>query len=215
MVSKQTLAVALSELKVFEHASLSLEQYATESDLAAELLWHAHLRGLLDGKTVVDLGAGTGVLAIGAAALGAARIICVEKDEAALKVLRENAGRYEGVEERLDIIHADVMITPVAGDIVIMNPPFGTKEKHADRVFLERAVKTAPVIYTIHKSTTERFVEAFCEDAHYEIAWRERRSFPLKRTMGHHEKERGKVEVTLFCLERKAKKERKSEFSFT
>jgi putative methylase len=203
MVSKQTLAVALSRLKAFHHASLALEQYATESELAAELLWHAHMRGLIAGKRVLDLGAGTGILAVGAALLGAAEVVAVEKDEAAFKVLRQNLEMYEGCEQVRPLL-MDVAAFGEQGDVVVMNPPFGTKERHADRFFLEKAAALAPVIYTIHKSTTDNFVRAFAHDSHLTVVWAERRRFPIKRSMAHHEKPRKDVEVTVYCLERKA-----------
>ena len=203
MVSKQTLAVALSRLKAFDHASLMLEQYATESELAAELLWHAHMAGHIAGKRVIDLGAGTGILAIGAALLGAADVVAVEKDEAAFKVLKENLDVYEGCEQVRPVL-SDVGPFREKGDLVVMNPPFGTKERHADRHFLSKAAELAPVIYTIHKTTTDQFVRAFAQDSRLEVTWAERRSFPIKRSMAYHEKPRKEIEVTVYCLERRA-----------
>ncbi|MBR9692448.1 methyltransferase [Candidatus Woesearchaeota archaeon] len=202
MTSKRGLAVALSQLKGFENADRALEQYATDSDLAAELLWHAYMAGRLNG-TVIDLGAGTGILAVGAALMGA-DVIAVEKDENAITILKENLMLFEGT-ENVNVIHGDVKEYANKGDLVIMNPPFGTKEKHADRVFLERAKTLAPIIYTIHKSTTKGFVHSFCKDNRLRITWEEDRTFPLKRSMEHHKKDREHIEVTLFCLEHHAK----------
>ncbi|MEI7648496.1 MAG: methyltransferase, partial [Methanomicrobiales archaeon] len=48
----------------------SLEQYMTPAPLAARMLYHALMKGDIEGKNVCDLGSGTGVLAIGAALLG-------------------------------------------------------------------------------------------------------------------------------------------------
>lgn len=199
MVSKKGLAVALSELKGFMKADVSLEQYLTESDLAAELLWHAHMAGDLKEKRVIDLGAGTGILAIGAALLGA-NVTAVEKDPEAIKVLEENQLLYEGTDE-IKIVEGDIRTYHEEGDLVIMNPPFGTKERHADRIFLEQARLLAPVIYTIHKSTTRGFVEEFCKEHGMYIAWEVKRNFPLKKTMAHHRKERERVAVTLYRLQ--------------
>jgi putative methylase len=131
MVSKKELAIALSELEQFESAKFELEQYATEANLAAELLWDAHLNGRIEGKTVIDLGAGTGILAIGAALLGA-NVVAIEKDADALSIMKRNMAIYEGT-ERITLHHGDVRSLDVTGDLVIMNPPFGTKERHIDR----------------------------------------------------------------------------------
>ena len=69
--SKKDLEIILSTLKGFERPKPELEQYTTPSSLAAELLWQAYIDGNIEGKIVVDLGCGTGILALGAAILGA------------------------------------------------------------------------------------------------------------------------------------------------
>src|SRR5438094_1840697 len=81
------------------------EQYATPADVAAPLLFEALALGDLEGKRVVDLGAGTGVLAIGAALLGAREVLGVEIDEAAAGVARAEAARLD---VRAEFVVADV-----------------------------------------------------------------------------------------------------------
>jgi len=56
----------------------------------------------LAGKTVVDYGCGSGVLAIAALKLGAERVIGVDNDGQALTASRDNAER-NGVSDRLDL----------------------------------------------------------------------------------------------------------------
>lgn len=205
-ISKKGLAVALSRLEGFSNAKVELEQYPTESEIAAELLWHAHLHGNISGRDVVDLGAGTGILAVGAAVLGAASVLAVEKDETAITILQKNLALYETSQIR--VLHHDIKDWYGTADTVVMNPPFGTKKKHADKLFLEKAVATAPVLYTIHKATTERFITAFCRDHNLRIAWSVEREFPLKKSMPHHTKRREKVAVKLYRLEREQQEER-------
>jgi len=159
-----------------------LEQHATESELAAELLWHAAPR--LQGRKVLDLGAGTGILAIGAALLGAAEVIAVEKDEAAARLLRENLETYEGTEQ-VRVVVEDIERFTEEGDLVIMNPPFGTKRRHADRVFLEKAFHLAPLVYSIHKTSTAGFIHAFIHDKKCRITLELQKEFPLLRSMPH------------------------------
>ena len=48
------------------------------------MLYHALMKGDIEGKTVCDLGCGTGVLAIGAALLGADRVKGVDSDPKAV-----------------------------------------------------------------------------------------------------------------------------------
>ncbi|HSC46825.1 MAG TPA: 50S ribosomal protein L11 methyltransferase [Gammaproteobacteria bacterium] len=56
----------------------------------------------LAGLTVLDYGCGSGVLAIAAARLGAARVYAVDNDPQALTATRENAAR-NGVQERIGL----------------------------------------------------------------------------------------------------------------
>ena len=96
--SKASLAVALSKLKTYSKPSISLEQYPTDSEIAAEILWSAYMHGDLSGKTVADLGSGTGILGIGALYLGASKVFFVEKDSKAMAIAKEN------IEDQLSLI---------------------------------------------------------------------------------------------------------------
>jgi 16S rRNA (adenine1518-N6/adenine1519-N6)-dimethyltransferase len=66
----------------------------------------ARAAGALAGTTVVEIGSGPGGLTRALLALGAARVIAVERDERAIAALREIAARYPG---RLDIVPADAL----------------------------------------------------------------------------------------------------------
>jgi ribosomal protein L11 methyltransferase len=73
----------------------------------------------LSGKTVIDYGCGSGVLAIAAVKLGAARVIAVDNDEQALVATRDNAER-NGIGEKVDLYAPEAM--PVeAADVLIAN----------------------------------------------------------------------------------------------
>jgi putative methylase len=85
------LEMTLQRLAGFTRPQAALEQYQTPAPLAARLLYHALMKGDIEGKTVLDLGCGTGILAIGAALLGAASVTGVDIDEKALTIARENA----------------------------------------------------------------------------------------------------------------------------
>jgi len=66
----------------------------------------ARAAGPLAGVAVLEVGPGPGGLTRALLALGAARVIAVERDERAIAALREIAARYPG---RLDIIAADAL----------------------------------------------------------------------------------------------------------
>jgi ribosomal protein L11 methyltransferase len=73
----------------------------------------------LSGRTVIDYGCGSGVLAIAAALQGADRIIAVDHDPQALVATRDNAGR-NGVSERIEVMLPDDF-QPAAVDLVLAN----------------------------------------------------------------------------------------------
>ena len=87
---KNELRRILSQIKDFEDPKIKLEQYITPPALAADLIYTAYMQQDIIGKKVVDLGGGTGILAIGAAKIGG-EVTAVEKDADAVKLARENA----------------------------------------------------------------------------------------------------------------------------
>jgi len=79
MHTKSSLAIELSNLNVFSKAKVKLEQYPTDSEIAADVLWNAYMKDELKGKTIADLGCGTGILGIGALLLGAKNNIAMNR----------------------------------------------------------------------------------------------------------------------------------------
>ncbi len=85
--------------------------------LCLELLDELDLAGRLEGRTVADVGCGTGVLAIAAAARGAVAT-AVDIDPDAVEVTRDNAAR-NGVE--VTAIAGGVSQLPAAAEVVVAN----------------------------------------------------------------------------------------------
>ena len=73
----------------------------------------------LADKTVVDFGCGSGVLAIAALKLGAARVVGVDNDEQAIVASRNNAER-NGVSEKLDLYTPD-RFEMFGSDVLVAN----------------------------------------------------------------------------------------------
>jgi ribosomal protein L11 methyltransferase len=73
----------------------------------------------LRGKTVIDFGCGSGILAIATLKLGAARVIGVDNDEQAIVASRDNAER-NGVSEKLDL-YTPGRFAPVEADVLVAN----------------------------------------------------------------------------------------------
>ncbi|MGH8151540.1 MAG: 50S ribosomal protein L11 methyltransferase [Rhodanobacteraceae bacterium] len=74
----------------------------------------------LAGKTVLDYGCGSGVLAIAALKLGAARAIGIDTDPQALVASRDNAGR-NGMSDRLELFTPDALADNTRCDAMVAN----------------------------------------------------------------------------------------------
>jgi putative methylase len=203
-MSKSDLAIILSKLAGFPFPRVDFEQYTTDSEVAADMLWTAFMNGDVKGKSVADLGCGTGILGIGAMILNASNAIFVDKDELAVKIAQGNLKR---VEEHLpegfegaEFFTMDVMefFSPV--DTVLMNPPFGTRDPGADTAFLGRAMKIAPVVYSLHKSSTKEYLRSFIAKAGFKVFLEKEYKMPLKATMPQHVKRIERISVICFGI---------------
>jgi len=143
------LAIALSKLPAHPCNSVELEQYQTEGNLAA--LWLSQIDGFdgLDGKTVLDLGAGNGILGHGAQLLGA-DVTFVECDIDAAELCQKLGKTIIGRVGEIDLPKVD---------IVICNPPWGVQTHGADRVFIEAAQQCAPVVHMMHSAAATHLPE--------------------------------------------------------
>jgi putative methylase len=204
-LSKSGLAIALSRLKTFEDADHEKEQYATDSEIAAEILWNAFMANDLQEKEIADLGCGTGILGIGALLLGAKMVYFVDIDGKALDILRENLDSIEketGKFANFEIRQESMIQFSKKVDLVLQNPPFGTRVKHADREFLEHAFKMADRVYSFHKTETRDFITDFSRQKGFSITNYFEFSFPLKQTMNFHDKRLYRINVCCFRLEK-------------
>jgi putative methylase len=199
--SKSGLAIALSRLKTFTIPDPKLEQYPTDSEIAAEVLWSAYMNDDIKGKSIADLGCGTGILGIGALLLGASEVYFIDSDPDALAVLKENLESVR-IDDGFHILESDIRDFSTDVDVVIQNPPFGTRDTHADRAFLQKAFSLASTVYSFHKTSTAGFVEAFAKDNNASITARFNLQFPLKQSLPQHKRKIHRIEVTCFRLQK-------------
>ena len=208
ITSKSALAIALSRLEGFSEPKVRQEQYLMDSETGASALWNAHLLGDIQGKVIFDLGCGTGILGIGALLLGAQRVFFIDSDERALEKAKINLLLMKS--EGYSIGQADFMNMDVSelgkneevhADTVIQNPPFGTKMRHADRAFLEKAMEIAPVVYSFHKSESKGFLERFTAQKKAKITHIWVFKYPLKATYSFHRRKIHRIEVSCFRIE--------------
>jgi putative methylase len=206
--SKTQLAVILSKIKGFESPQARLEQYPTDSEIAAEILWFAFYRREIEGKVVADLGCGTGLLGIGALLLGAKKVFFVDIDEKVLNVIKDNIAFIEeevgvNLADKAILVEKNVSEFDEKVDLVVQNPPFGVQVKHADKVFLETAMQISPIVYSFHKVESKGFIGKFSDDKEFKITNYWEFEWQLKMTMKHHEKRIHKIDVGCWRLEKK------------
>ncbi len=73
------------------------------------------------GETVFDVGTGSGILAIGAAKLGAAAVLAIDADPVAVDVARENVA-YNGVADRVTVQAGDLLVGIArCADLIVAN----------------------------------------------------------------------------------------------
>ena len=193
----------LENLEGFSDPSPLLEQYRTPASLAARLLFHAALKGDIEGRRVCDLGCGIGILAIGAALLGAREVVAVDIDMQVLEIARKNAERA-GV--NILFLHADVKdpaTTSQIGecDTIVMNPPFGAQQLHADRPFLDSSLAIAPVVYGIFNAGSRSFVGSYLA-GRGEISEVIGGLLPIRRMFSFHRDEVREIPVEIMVIRR-------------
>lgn len=176
-----------------------------DSEIGASVLWNAYLLGDIKGKVIADLGCGTGVLGIGTLLLGTKHVFFVDSDENALEIAKKNLLKVKSegcCMGEAEFICRDIKNTRINADVVLQNPPFGTKIKHSDALFLENALETAPVVYSFHKSETKAFLKRFSAKNNAKIThiWDFR--FPLKATFAFHRRQIHRIGVSCFRFEK-------------
>ena len=150
LIRKLDLELFLSTIKPHAEPKASLEQYTISEGVAATMLYlAAYTYDDVIGKRVLDLGCGTGRLALGAAFLGAESVVGVDVDEATIRAASTNA-EQAGLTDKVQWVTGDVNGVTGTFDTVLQNPPFGVQTRSADRKFLEKALEVSNAIYSLH-----------------------------------------------------------------
>ena len=157
-VNKKSLELFLSQLDKPSKYNIDLEQYPTDADTAATILLEAYMDGNILDKTVIDLGTGNGIFAIGSGYLGATMCTGIDVDREMVKLAVNNCSKTSC---SCSFIQTGVAEVTGKYDTVIMNPPFGSVMKHDDLPFLEKAVEIGTNIYSIHNIVSYEFINKF------------------------------------------------------
>jgi len=197
----------LQQVEGFEEPKILLEQYPTRPHIASCMI-HTIASSFddVEDRKILDLGCGCGVLSIGCVMLGAGSVTGVDLDPEALVTARQNLEDFDI--DNMDLVNLDVrqvdrLLRPDSFDVVIMNPPFGTKHnKGLDMLFLEKGVKLATrSVYSLHKTSTREHVLKKAE------AWGAKPQvlaelrYDLPSTYKHHKKTSVDIEVDFIRLD--------------
>ena len=192
----------LSGLDPHPNDSVELEQYTTEGDLAARWLADIAAFGdLTEGRTVADLGAGNGILGLGALAMGAGRATLVEADQAACDAAKSNAESM-GSSDSVEVIQATLGSDKVdlrSADVVISNPPWGRQTPRADRPFLEAMIVAATPAHLLH-SAEATHIQPLFEDVGWSAEGYGEADFALPAAYSHHSRQRGRTRAAFWRL---------------
>ena len=240
----------LEDVETFEEPNYMLEQYKTSAHLAAHMIHAAHGAGDIEDKVVLDLGCGTGILAIASQVMGSAYTVGMDLDEGALATAARNceeigadvdlirlnvadgddglpvhvgpAGPPEGDEAAADAAPAaaeegagatnaaavaaaaaataatTLMGRGLVFDTVVMNPPFGTRVKGIDMIFLERALDIAQTtVYSLHKTTTRAHIVKKAKQWGVDVAVVAEMKFDIPAMYKFHKKKSANVAVDM------------------
>lgn len=201
IVRKKELEVFLTKIKPHPKPKLIFEQYTTPPSLAANILYTAtYIFGDITCKSVCDLGCGSGMFALGAAWLGACRVVAVDIDKTAVLTAKSN---MENLGVDVELIIGDIDVLTGKFDTVLQNPPFGVRKHGADIRFLRKALSLGRVVYTIHKGgwKNRRFIE---EIVAKDIGGRVTNIFEaeliIPYTFNFHKKPRYRVKVDVYRI---------------
>jgi putative methylase len=150
LLRKLDLELFLSQIPPPPSPKVNLEQYTTPNDAAATALHTAaYTYGDIIGKTVLDLGCGTGKLGLLAAFMGAKLVVGVDVDASSVRIAHNNAHAL-GLSSKTEWVIGDIDVIFGKFDAVLQNPPFGVQKRTADRKFLKKALEVGSTVYSFH-----------------------------------------------------------------
>jgi len=150
LIRKLELELFLSQIKPHSEPKANLEQYTISESVAATMLYlAAYTYCDIIGKNVLDLGCGTGRLALGASFLGAENVVGIDIDKEAIRAASTASGTAE-LKAKVQWVTGDIRAITGRFDTVLQNPPFGVQTRSADRKFLEKALEVGGSVFSLH-----------------------------------------------------------------
>ncbi len=112
------------------------------------------------GMSAIDVGTGTGILAMAAATLGCETVLAIENDPAAASCARENVN-HNGLGERVEVLTCDLSdVRPDAADLVIANLTLPILIRHLKRLTAWAAPRGAIILSGLLVSEVEGLMKS-------------------------------------------------------
>ncbi len=199
-LNKKQLEMALELVPSHPSPKIRLEQYTIPSRTASEMLFiAAKLNNDIEDRYVIDLGCGTGRLAIGAALMNAKDVVGVDLDPVALNIAQKISNKIS-VKKKIQWVASDIDGVTGRFDTVLQNPPFGVRRKGADRVFIRKALEIGKVTYSLHKSGVRNrvFIKSLVSKHKATITDLYQMTLAIPHTFRFHSQRRYVVPVDLY-----------------
>jgi len=179
---------------------LQFETYTLDAKSAANVLVIAgYSYNDVMGKRVVDLGCGTGILAIGAVFMGASYVVGIDIDRDSIQIAKRNALRL-GVD--VNYVTGDIEAIHRSFDTTLMNPPFGSWSRGADVRFLKKGLDVSAITYSLHKRSpaSRRFLTEMISSWGRNVDRIFELDLSLPPTFPFHQKKTYRVKVDLYRI---------------
>lgn len=195
---KKQLEIELSKIiDDFKEPKIKFEQYMTPPEIAAFMIHYAWMKGEIENKKIIDIGAGTGMLGIGAAFLGG-NVTMIEIDKDAFEILKNNVAKTD---HEIRLINKNIFDFDFDEeyDTALINPPFGIKSENKDMDFIVEASKISKHIFSLHDGSESNInnIKSLFEKNNLEIIESLIMDFSLKSTYPWHEEKNKILKVLL------------------
>ena len=195
---KKQLEIELSKIiDDFKEPKIKFEQYMTPPEIAAFMIHYAWMKGEIENKKIIDIGAGTGMLGIGAAFLGG-NVTMIEIDKDAYEILKNNVAKTD---HEIRLINKNIFDFDFDEeyDTALINPPFGIKSENKDMDFIVKASKISKHIFSIHDGSESNInnIKSLFEKHNLKIIESLMMDFSLKSTYPWHEEKNKILKVML------------------
>lgn len=195
---KKQLEIELSKIiDDFKEPKIKFEQYMTPPEIAAFMIHYAWMKGEIENKKIIDIGAGTGMLGIGAAFLGG-NVTMIEIDKDAFEILKNNVAKTD---HEIRLINKNIFDFDFDEeyDTALINPPFGIKSENKDMDFIVEASKISKHIFSIHDGSESNInnIKSLFEKHNLKIIESLMMDFSLKSTYPWHEEKNKILKVML------------------